>query len=221
MWICGAFVYIGAHTTPALNIGLIYAVSPILVVLLARLIDKEPLNAARIAGIVLCLSGVAVVFARGRLANLLAVRFTAGDLWIAAASASWGIYSVLLKHRPSHFDPLARLCLFSFAGALILLPFTVGETLLWGGPDVGDWRLWLVWLVVTLVPGVAAYGAYGFCVQELGASRTSISMYLGPPYVGVMAWLALGEAPHWYHFLGIALVLPGLFLATRPAAKGA
>ena len=42
-------------------------------------------------------------------------------------------------------------------------------------------------------------------------------MYLGPPYVGVMAWAALGETPQWYHLLGIALVLPGLFLATRPS----
>ena len=218
MWICGAFVYIGAHSSSALNIGLIYAASPILVVLLGRLIDKEPLGAGRIAGIVLCLAGVAVVFTRGQIANLLDIQLGTGDLWIAAGSASWGLYSVLLRHRPSRFDPLTRLCLFSFAGSLILLPFTVGEAILWGPPDLGDPRVWLAWLTIALVPGIGAYAAYGFCVTELGASRTSVAMYLGPPYVGVMAWAALGERPQWYHLLGIALVLPGLFLATRPAA---
>ena len=45
-------------------------------------------------------------------------------------------------------------------------------------------------------------------------------MYLGPLYVGVMAWMLLGEAPQWYHLMGTALVLPGLFLATRQPAKG-
>ena len=38
MWVCGAWVYIGGRTTPALNIGLIYAASPILVVALGRLL---------------------------------------------------------------------------------------------------------------------------------------------------------------------------------------
>jgi drug/metabolite transporter (DMT)-like permease len=218
MWICGAFVYIGARTTEALNIGLIYAASPIVAVLVGRFAYGEALNAARIAGIVLCLAGVAAVFCKGDIEHLLAVRFTAGDIWIAIAAASWGVYSMLLKHRPSAFDPLARLCLMSAAGALILLPFAIREDMTAIVPW-GDWRLWGLWLLTSTVPGVLAYGAYSFCVKELGAANSAISMYLGPPYVGIMAWFTLGEAPHWYHFLGIALVLPGLFLATRNAPK--
>ena len=66
MWICGAWVYIGGRTTPALNIGLIYAASPILVVALGRLLYRERLTTGRLAGIVLCLAGVAAVFAKGR-----------------------------------------------------------------------------------------------------------------------------------------------------------
>jgi drug/metabolite transporter (DMT)-like permease len=219
MWICGAWVYIGARTTSALNIGLIYAASPILVVVLGRIVDKEPLSKARASGIALCLAGVAAVFAKGRLDNLLAVRFTTGDLWVIGGSASWGLYSVLLKHRPSRFDPTTRLCAVAFAGCAILIPFTIGESLFWAAPDLGDWRLWITWLVMAIVPGVGAYTAYSFCIQELGPSRTSISLYLGPPYVGLMAWVALGEAPQWYHLIGIALVLPGLFLATRPSVR--
>jgi drug/metabolite transporter (DMT)-like permease len=221
MWICGAWVYIGGRTTPALNIGLIYAASPILVVALGRLLYRERLTAARIAGIVLCLAGVAAVFAKGRFDNLLAVHFTEGDLWIAAASACWGIYCVLLKHRPSALDPLTRLCAISFAGSLVLLPFAIGEAAIWQGPDFADWRTWTIWIVLAVVPGVGAYGAFAFCIRELGPSVTSVSMYLGPIYVGIMAWAALGEAPQWYHLIGTLLVLPGLFLATRPPAKGA
>lgn len=221
MWICGAWVYIGGRTTPALNIGLIYAASPILVVLLGRLLYRERLTFARIAGIALCLAGVAAVFAKGRVGNLLSMHFTEGDLWIAAASACWGLYSVLLKHRPSALDPLTRLCAVSFAGSLVLLPFAIGEAILWVGPDFGDWKTWTVWIVLAIIPGVGAYGAFGYCVRELGPSVTSISMYLGPLYVGLLAWATLGETPHWYHLVGTALVLPGLFLATRPPAKGA
>lgn len=221
MWICGAWVYIGGHTSSALNIGLIYAASPILVVALGRLLYRERLTAGRIAGIVLCLAGVATVFAKGRFDNLLSVRLTEGDLWIAAASACWGLYSVLLKQRPSALDPLTRLCAISVAGSLVLLPFAIGEAAIWQGPDFADWRTWTVWIVLAIVPGVGAYGAFAFCIRELGPSVTSVSMYLGPLYVGLMAWAALGEAPQGYHLIGTLLVLPGLFLATRPPAKGA
>ena len=221
MWICGAWVYIGGRTAPALNIGLIYAASPILVVALGRLLYRERLTAGRLAGIALCLAGVAAVFTKGRIGNLLSVEFTEGDLWIAAASACWGVYSVLLKHRPSALDPLTRLCAIAFAGSLVLLPFAVGEAILWHGPDFADWRTWVCWIVLALIPGVGAYGAFAFCIRELGPSVTSVSMYLGPLYVGILAWITLGEAPQWYHFVGTALVLPGLFLATRSPAKGA
>ena len=117
---------------------------------------------------------------------------------------------------PLYRAPL-RDTLIAIAGCLVLLPFTIAEAVLWGGPDFGDWRTWTVWLVLGLVPGIGAYGAYAFCVRELGAGPTSLSLYLAPPYVGLMAWLALGEAPQWYHLLGLLLVLPGLYLATRPA----
>jgi drug/metabolite transporter (DMT)-like permease len=220
MWICGAWVYIGARSVPALNIGLIYAASPILVVALGRVLYRERLTTGRIAGIVLCLAGVAAVFAKGRIENLLSVQFTEGDLWIAAASACWGLYSVLLKSRPSTLDPLTRLCAISFAGSLVLLPFTLGEALFAQAPNLADWRTWLAWIVLAIIPGVGAYGAFAYCVRELGPSVTSVSMYLGPLYVGFLAWLILGEAPQWYHLMGTLLVLPGLFLATRSAPKG-
>ena len=127
---------------------------------------------------------------------------------------------MLLKHRPSALDPLTRLCAIAVAGSLVLLPFAIGEAVLWNGPDFSDWRTWACWIVLAIIPGVGAYGAFSFCIRELGPSVTSVSMYLGPLYVGILAWLTLGEAPQWYHLVGTALVLPGLFLATRPPAKG-
>ena len=106
---------------------------------LGRLLYHERLTAGRIAGIVLCLAGVAAVFAKGRFDNLLSVRFTEGDLWIAAASACWGLYSVLLKARPSALDPLTRLCAISFAGCLVLLARGGGARQLLDRIDSQEW----------------------------------------------------------------------------------
>ena len=47
MGICGAFVYIGADTTSATNIGLIYATAPIIIAGAATLLYREPLGRAK------------------------------------------------------------------------------------------------------------------------------------------------------------------------------
>jgi drug/metabolite transporter (DMT)-like permease len=45
------------------------------------------------------------------------------------------------------------------------------------------------------------------------------SLYLGPLYGGLAAWLVLGEAMGWHHLMGAALILPGIYLASRPSAE--
>ena len=54
--------------------------------------------------------------------------------------------------------------------------------------------------------------------RELGAARTGLILYLGPIYAALTAWMLLGEQPQWYHGLGAALILPGIWLATRGRA---
>ncbi|KAG1438744.1 hypothetical protein G6F57_019716 [Rhizopus arrhizus] len=72
--------YIGAQTTSATNIALIFSCSPILVALLEALIWRKPLSALRAAGLGLALGGVLVVLSRGDLQALTRLAFGQGDL---------------------------------------------------------------------------------------------------------------------------------------------
>lgn len=214
MWICGAFVYIGGQTTSATNIGILYATSPVLITVVSARWLGERLGAAQWGGLVLALAGMVLILAKGHPENLLAVRFTPGDWWIVAAVVSWTAYSLLLRARPSVLDPFARLAAIVAGGLLVLLPFTAAEAI-WIAAPVWSWQaFWLV-VVAAVMPGLLAYQAYSFMQNELGAARTALVMYLGPLYAAAMAWTLLGEAPHWYHGAGAALILPGLWLATR------
>src|SRR4051812_13117063 len=57
MWICGAFVYLGGRTTVATNIGLIYALSPVLIAVFSTFVLKEHISGIQIAGIGFALAG--------------------------------------------------------------------------------------------------------------------------------------------------------------------
>lgn len=219
MWICGAFVYVGAATTSAVNIGLLYAISPVLIAAGSAMLFAERMSAGQVAGVAIAIAGVLLVLARGSPANLAAVRFTAGDGWILAAVLSWTAYSLLLRRWPSALDPFARLAVITAAGLVVLAPFTLAEAWMLGLPDLASPKVWLLAIVVAALPGFGAYQAYSYLQRELGAARTGLVLYLGPLWAAGVAWWLLDEPPRWYHFAGAALILPGIYLATRTPAR--
>jgi drug/metabolite transporter (DMT)-like permease len=217
MWICGALVYLGGHTTSSTNIALLYAATPVAIVYAGSRLLNEPMSRAQWGGVVLALAGVLFVIAGGDPRVLLEVRFTVGDGWILVAAVGWAAYSVLLKHWPSALPPLARLVAIASGGVVVLVPFTLLEAWVMPAPPLGAQAVMLV-VLAALLPGVISYGAYSYLQRELGASRTALMMYLGPVYAALGAWWVLGEPPRWYHGVGAALILPSIWLATRGSA---
>ena len=214
MWICGAWVYKGGHSTSATNIALIYALSPVMIVVISRIWLKEPFSALQASGVALALVGVLHVVLKGQWADLARVQWSVGDAWILGATLSWTFYSLLLKRWPSPLGDGARLGVISLAGVLVLLPFAVWEALFSPIPAFSRTGFELA-LTAAILPGYAAYLAYSMMLRVLGAARVSVVLYLGPPYAAIMAWLMLGEPIHAYHAVGLALVLPGIYLVNR------
>ena len=216
MWICGTFVYIGARTTTATNIGLIYAGSPVMMILVSAAFYGERLTRVQAFGAALALLGVVAIVTRGEPTVLTTLSFSVGDLWILTAATGWAVYSLLLRHRPTALDPSARLLAITLGGVLVLLPFSAVEMAAVGLPPP-TWQSWAAALIAGLLPGFGAYQAYSWLLRELGTARTGLLLYLIPLYNAVLAWVILGEGVRWYHALGAALVLPGVYLANRKA----
>jgi drug/metabolite transporter (DMT)-like permease len=223
MWVCGAWVYIGARSTSATNIALIYSLSPAFIVLCASIWLHEKLQRIQWLGIGMAMAGLVHVVIKGRWSDLLAVQFVAGDLWILACAFSWAGYALLMKKWPSDFSPMARLVLTAAGGCIVLLPFTLIEAYsglpltqtLWG------WKSFALIAVSGLLPGALAYWAYGAAQKTLGAARTAMALYMGPLYGALLGWAVLGESVYAYHALGAALILPGLYLASMNEKKSA
>ncbi len=221
IWICGAWVYLGARSTSAANIALIYALSPVCIALVSSLWLRERLGLLQWAGIALAFSGLVHVVIKGQWSALAEVRLVAGDLWILGATVSWTLYSIFLKRWPSDFSPIARLVLIIAGGVLILLPLTAVE-MLSGLPmtqTLWSWQTLALAVVAGLIPGAGAYLAYATIQSVLGAARAGLTLYLSPLYAASVAFLVLGEPIKGYHAIGVAVILPGIYLASRAAFK--
>lgn len=218
MLVCGAWVYQGAQTTSAMNIALIYAASPVLIALGAVVWLGERFSWRQGLGVLVAMSGVFHVVVKGQWGALGQVQWVAGDGWIVLAMVAWAAFALLQKKWPSPLGATARLASICMGGVLVLVPFALWEVQQASTPA---WRWQATWLVVLagLVPGIGAYWAYGFCQKVLGASRVAASLYLGPLYGGLTAWAVLGESLGWHHTVGAALILPGIYLASRQAPE--
>ncbi|MBM3547437.1 MAG: DMT family transporter [Alphaproteobacteria bacterium] len=216
--VCGPPVYLAGATTSATNIALIYAMSPILIVLASTVGFRERMTVKRALGIALAVVGVLVVVFKGDPGVLTRLAFVPGDLWVAFAVLGWSIYVLILQHRPSRLGAAPRFTAICGLGVLALLPFYVWEAAT--GPTIAfDTRSIGAVLFLALVPAVGAYQAYGHAQRVLGPGPTSLSMYLGPIYVAVIAYLTIGEPIRAYHWLGGALILTGLWRAVGTPSR--
>ena len=218
MVVCGPPVYIAGATTAATNIALIYAASPIVIVLISAFRFRERMTAGRALGIALAISGLTIVIAKGDPIQLVGLNFVPGDLWTAAAMLGWSVYVLILQHRPSRLGAAPRFAVISTLGAALLIPFYAWEAAT--GPTLAfDARTIGVVLFLGLVPAVMAYQAYAYAQRVLGPGPTSLGMYLGPIYVALIAFVAIGEPIRIYHWLGGALILAGLWHAVGAPSR--
>ncbi len=221
MFICGGLVYVGLHYTTATNGTLIYAGANVLILILEWAFRGRRIGLREAAGTLLALAGVAVVALRG---SLDALALNPGDVLMALAATSWAIYAVLLKR--SSLTAIPGMSLFAatmIAGSLLLAPMMLWEMA--SGPALPHTgKAWLAVLGVALIPSLGAFFGYQYGVRRFGPATMAASSYLWTPYGVILAIIFLGETLHLYHVIGLALILPGVVLATarwpqRPAAS--
>lgn len=217
--------YIGAQSTSATNIALIFSCSPILVALLEAVIWRKPLSPLRAAGLALALGGVLVVLTRGDAWALARLAFGQGDLWVLLAATGWALYTVLQKRLALPAVPDgARLAAMMLGGAIALAPFAGIEAATGAIPPWSDPRLAAVLLFLAVVPSLGAYYVYGRLISRAGPATAGLSMFLVPVYAALLAWPLLGEAPQLFHAYGFVMILLGVKLASsrmRTATAGA
>lgn len=216
MFVCGGSVYLALHHTTAANATLIYTASNVVVLILEWLFRGRPIGVRELVGTVLAFAGVAVV-AIGSEGGTLSLN--PGDVLIAFAAFCWSIYSVLLK-RPglTAIPGTAVFAAIMLAGIVVLLPMSLIEAA--SGPALPqDARGWLAVAAVALIPSVGAYTGYQYGIRRFGPTTMAMSSYLWTPYGLALAVTFLGETLRPYHLIGLALILPGVILATARFPK--
>ena len=208
-----SLIYLALQTTTAVNAALINSCVPILIALCSLLINKEPLSPRQWAGILVSLSGVALIIVGGKLSSLVELQFNRGDLLVLCAGLVWALYSVNLKRYPADLHPFSYLLGIMIAGLLGILPFYLVELRLGYGLSLSGPTLITI-VYVAIFPSVLAFIFWNRAVRDIGANRAGVFIHLMPVFSSIMAIIFLGESIKLFHLQGIALVFAGIILAT-------
>jgi drug/metabolite transporter (DMT)-like permease len=219
MGLTGTTIYFAGETTTALNIIVIYAFSPVLIAVGAWALLREPASWTLVLGLVVATFGLLYTVTHGDLAVLLHMTFVAGDLWALLSTLAWTFYSLAVVRWPSALPPFVRMWAVAAAGALVISPFMLAETLLSRAMPATMQSVWLI-LFLGTVPSIGGYTLHAHLSKALGANRTAVIAYFAPVAGTLLAWIVLGERPEIFHLVGGVAVLAGTWLTTwKPAAR--
>jgi drug/metabolite transporter (DMT)-like permease len=211
--------YWALEHTQALNTLLLQSAAPLFVAGWSLLLLGVRLTLAQAGGIALSLVGVLVILLHGDITTLTAIEFNEGDLIFTVALVIFGLYSVLSLKRPA-IHGLSFVAFTFGCGAASLVPLYIWE--LYSRPLMQiDTANLLTLFYVAVFPSTLAYLCFNRGVQLIGANRAAPFFHVVPVFGSAMAMAFLGERPQLFHIIGFALVLTGVFVASRkPAPAG-
>ncbi|MGH9449449.1 MAG: DMT family transporter [Terriglobia bacterium] len=199
----------GLAKTSVTHAGLIQAIGPVMVLLLASSVRMESLTLQKIAGMVVSFAGVAVLLVE-KPGKASGAHWT-GDLLMIAAGAVFAVYTILMKEVAHLYDTLTLNAMVFGIGAVLLIPFCARATAraAWGRVSAEAW-LGLAFMV--LFGSLAAYLIYGFALQKLSASTVASFSYLQPVMAAALGVWLLAEHITVKTVVGGAIILAGVFL---------
>jgi drug/metabolite transporter (DMT)-like permease len=205
--------YWALEHTQALNTLLLQSAGPLFVAGWALVLLGIRLTLAQAGGIALSLAGVLVILLHGDLTTLKNIEFNRGDLIFIVALAVFGLYSVLSLKRPK-IHGLSFVGFTFGCGAAVLIPLLIWEMFTRPLMQLDTANL-LTLFYIAVFPSTLAYLCFNRGVHLIGANRAAPFFHVVPVFGAAMAIVFLGEHPQAFHVIGFALVLAGVFVASR------
>ena len=206
-----ALFYLAAHTTTALNIGIIQGIVPVFLLIGMYFVYRSPVSLLQGLGVIVTILGVCVVASAGNLDKLASLSINQGDYFMIIACLLYSGYALILR-RFSGVSALSLFAVIAIAAFIASVPLSLVEVYI-GSSQWPTLKGWIVIILITALPSFLAQICFIKGVTELGAGRAGIFVNLVPVFASILAVSILGEPFRGYHAVALILVIGGIGLA--------
>jgi len=217
-----SFIYHAVQFTTAIHATLIIATIPAASVVLSYLVYRDTISVRTGLGMLAASLGVVVIIGHGDIGVLLGLAFNMGDVLSIGAVIVWAAYSIGLKGMPKTLNPVGFLLATMIIGMVFITPLYLREVFA-GETMVVSWGNVVGIVYLGVFASVLGFVFFTKGLAMVGPNVANQFNYLSPIFSGTLAILLLGEQPEWFHGVGLALILLGVYFATsrRAAVKPA
>lgn len=212
------FIYIAGKTTTAINLSLIAITFPVFILILSRLIYKEPVTIKKLAGVILVLCGVLILITKGKIGTLLTISFSIGDIWMLLASIIFAVYSMCLKKKPENISIMGLQSSTFILGLIFLLPFFVWELRGIQEPFLNRTTIPAI-MYVGVFASLCAFVLWNKAIVILGPSKAGMVYYTLPLFSGLLGYFFLNEGVGILHIYSLFLILSGIVITNHESKK--
>jgi len=208
-------VYLGLTATTVINSLLIISTTPMLIILLNKLLYKAQTNIFQMIGIFISLIGVCYVITKGSFQNIFDSEFYFGDLFILLAVTSWALYSIFLKKNETGVSGFSFLYLSFVFTVILLFPVYLFDIFIQDNFINIDQKTLLVIGYTGIFPSIISYMCWNTGVALIGPNKSGPFLHLMPIFGGILAFLVFRETLEIYHYAGILSVIIGIIIANK------
>ncbi len=204
----------GLSLTYSIHAVLLMLTTPILITIIASAVLGERINAYKISGLAMGVTGAGLLIAAGKNSGS-GDSVLWGDLLILVNAVSYTFYFILVKPLMLKYPPVQVIRVIFTWGLLMVVPFGWSEfsAINWGSFG------WLEFTCIGLITICGTFLAYIFNVygiKVLGASIAGAYIYIQPVFATIIAMIFLKEALELYKLLAATLIFTGVYLCNRP-----
>lgn len=210
---------IGIRLTSASWAGMMIAIIPVFVAILATVFLKERPTAKQLPCILASVGGVLFISIMG---NGSLSSHTLGTLALLGAVAAGASYNIASRHAAKTFTPLQTTWVMMLTGAVAFNAIALTQLGLDGNLAAYLAPLSQVWpavLYLGVLSSVVAFFLINFSLSRLTAPQSSVFANL-VTVIAVAAGVVLrGEAFYWYHAVGATAIILGVWGTNRFAPR--
>ena len=210
------FFFNAMKRTSLTNVAILFATSPFITAVLARIFLGERLTLRRVLGIVLALAGAVSLLCKGDLSLLADLKMNTGDLLELGAAFTISVMTILGRRIKKTPPITVTLCVMFTSFVATALTITVTGTPL-------NFALSNRAIFGVVYVGVfASAGAYMFqqmSIQRIGAGATGAFLNGSPALAIFGAVVFMGETISPVQIISAAVIFLGIFLNAGGARK--
>jgi len=201
----------GLNYTSASSASILMSTTPVFAAIFGASLRIEKASPRSIVGMVVAFLGVFLVI-KGDWSQIeLSSAALKGDFFILGATLSWALFTVLAKRILKEHSSLRLTTWTAFFGAVFMMPLLINP-LAQNAFLQPSLKAWLCLLYVSIMANALAQFLWVSGIEKIGPTKTTVYICLVPLLAILFASIILRESILPLQFLGVVLVLAGVYL---------